>query len=91
MCRDKGAGFQDLLGVCAPPFADFWNCEERTRRGVEARHLVRVAQTAILTGLFLMPMDQNKSQAQHHQDCEGASKQREPAANHACHHSPRSG
>lgn len=57
-------GDQHLFGHGVAPLGSSGNDEQGCCRGLQARHLVRVAQTAILSRLVFVPVDKNQRQAE---------------------------
>ena len=82
MRRDKRMRYQYLFRCGQPPFVRSRADQQRSCGGLQARHLMRVAQPAILPRLFFVPMHLNESHAEQHQDCYGASEKALRSAGH---------
>ena len=75
MGLNEGAGFKDFRSCGESPFHQLWGDDQWNSGRIEARQLMRVAQSAILSGLVFVPVDKDEGKADQHQNCDGASKQ----------------
>jgi len=68
MGGQKRAGFRSRGFRRVPPHEHKWRGRHCLRRALQAWHLLRGAQSAILAGAILVQMNENERQAQHQKD-----------------------
>src|SRR5262245_41281552 len=73
MGRNEGVGDQHLLGGRNASFGNLGNGQQRSVGALQARHLVRIAQTAVLPLLVIVPVHRNDTQAEQQENGDGAS------------------
>lgn len=64
MGRNEGVGDQYLFWCYGLPFGGFRNREQWSAIALQARHLMRVAQPAILPRLVVVPVHEHERQAE---------------------------
>ena len=68
MCRDERAGFYRGLFCRRAALIDCGRRHQRRCSAVNARHVLDMAQSAVLARAILMRVEHDKAQAQHHKD-----------------------